>query len=52
MCFTFRESPILIIVSIPDSRKQTLVFVFNCTLKVQGTVIINVSEAYNEAFYV
>ena len=36
VCFTFRESPILIIVFIPYSCKQNLVFVLNCTLKGSG----------------
>lgn len=52
MCFNFRESHILIIVFIPYSCKQNLVFVLNCTLKGSGNRIINVSEAYNEALYV
>ena len=36
VCFTSRESPILIIVFIPYSCKQILVFVLNCTLKGSG----------------
>lgn len=36
VCFTFRESDILIIVFIPYTCKQNLVFVLNCTLKGSG----------------
>lgn len=52
VCFTFRESHVLIIVFIPYSLKWNLVLFLIALLRGSGNHYYNVSVAYNEALYV